>query len=134
MIQESHHGTRPVRKLRLIHSPTPGWETMRRFYRDQLLLEQTGGWDQENDRGAFLSLETGELELMELDAADIGIVPTAQSPWTIALQVDSAEAECARLRDIGVPILRAVEARPWGSQDFLIQDPAGNVLLIFSHN
>jgi len=121
----------PARKLRLIHTPTPEWEEMRRFYRDLLGLEEVGGWDAPGDRGSFLGAGQAEIEVMEADAASLGILARPLPGWQLALQVEDAAAERERLASLGVPIEREVEPRPWGGRDFLIRDPAGNAVLLF---
>jgi catechol 2,3-dioxygenase-like lactoylglutathione lyase family enzyme len=123
----------PSRRLRLIHSPTPDWEDVRRFYRDVLLLPETGGWDAPNDRGVFLGAAGGEIELMEVDAAAADILPRAGG-WSLALQVEDAAAEYERLSALNVHLPRAPVARPWGAVDFIVQDPAGNWILLFQQD
>ena len=120
-----------VRKLRLIHSPTPEWEVQRAFYRDVLRLPETGGWDFPGDRGAFLGELTAEVEVMEQDAAALGIFPGAAPGWHLALEVDALDAEYERLGDFAGVVLTEIRRQPWGSRDFLIRDPAGNQILIF---
>ena len=121
-----------VRSLRLIHSPTPAWEEVRAFYRDLLGLEETGGWDLPGDRGSFLAAGPGEIEVMEQDAAALGIVPPGAGPWHLALEVENVDAAVETLRARGVPIVSEVQARPWGTRDCVIRDPAGNAVLLFS--
>jgi catechol 2,3-dioxygenase-like lactoylglutathione lyase family enzyme len=121
----------PVRRLRLIHSPTADWEAVRAFYRDALGLEETGAWDLPGDRGSFLQAGAAEIEVMEQDAAVIGITPGAPPGWRLALEVEDLDAEFARLRDLGVTASDGITLRPWGSRDFLVRDPAGNLVLLF---
>jgi catechol 2,3-dioxygenase-like lactoylglutathione lyase family enzyme len=124
---------RSPRRLRLIHTPTPDWETMRGFYRDVLLLPETGGWDAPGDRGAFLGGGAGEIELMEQDAAALGVYPEAGG-WYLALQVEDVEEEYARLAALNIPLPRPIVDRPWGARDFVVQDPAGNWVLLFQQH
>jgi catechol 2,3-dioxygenase-like lactoylglutathione lyase family enzyme len=123
----------PSRRLRLIHSPTPNWEAVRRFYRDVLLLPETGGWDAPADRGVFLGAAGGEIELMEADAVGAGILPQSEG-WRLALEVPDAAAEYARLSALNVDLPRAPVSRPWGAVDFIVQDPAGNWILLFQRD
>jgi predicted enzyme related to lactoylglutathione lyase len=123
----------PSRRLRLIHSPTPDWETVRRFYRDVLLLPETGGWDTPGDRGSFLGAAGGEIELMEVDAAAADILPESGG-WSLALQVEDAAAEYERLSALNVDLPREPTTRPWGAVDFVVQDPAGNWILLFQQD
>jgi catechol 2,3-dioxygenase-like lactoylglutathione lyase family enzyme len=120
-----------ARKLRLIHSPTPDWDAVRSFYRDVLGLEETGGWDQPGDRGSFLAAGTAEIEVMELDAAP-DVLPEPARGWQLALEVDDLDAEVTRLRDGGVEIAQEIRARPWGGRDFVVRDPTGRMVLIFT--
>jgi catechol 2,3-dioxygenase-like lactoylglutathione lyase family enzyme len=124
----------PVRGLRLIHSPTPDWEAVRAFYRDVLGLEETGGWERPGDRGSFLAAGSAELELMEVDAASIGVLPKNPGGWSLALEVDDLEAEFSRLSALGAAVSARIEERPWGSRDFLVRDPAGNLVLLFRYS
>lgn len=119
-----------IRKLRLIHSPTPDWEAVRAFYRDALLLPETGGWDLPSDRGSFLTAGPCEIEVMEADITALGLTE-GEGPWRVALQVDDLDAERARLQALGVEIARQPETRPWGARDMLIRDPAGNLILLY---
>jgi catechol 2,3-dioxygenase-like lactoylglutathione lyase family enzyme len=119
-----------IRTLRLILSPTPEWEAARAFYRDVLGLEETSGWEQPGDRGSFLAAGDGEIELMEQDVAALGIVPGAGAGWHLALEVDDLESAHARLRGTGSAT--GIRQHPWGSRDFVVRDPAGNLVLIFS--
>ena len=123
--------TQPIRKLRLIHSPSPGWETHRAFYRDVLRLTETSGWDAPGDRGSFLAAGEAELEVMEQDLVTAGVLPGAEPGWHLALQVEDLEAEYARLRELGVPVAREIVLHPWGSRDFVVRDPAGNPIILF---
>jgi len=120
-----------IRRLRLIHTPTPNWEVVAVFYRDVLGLEETGGWSLPGDRGSFLAAGLAEIEVMEQDAAQLGILPPGAG-WRLALEVDDLDAEYARLAALGVPVAREVVQQPWGARDFVIRDPAGNTLLLFS--
>ena len=120
-----------VRKLRLIRSPSPGWEALRAFYRDVLRLPETGGWDSPGDRGSFLSAGEAEMELMEQDLETAGVLAGAEPGWHLALEVEDLEAEYARLRGLGVPVAREILTHPWGSRDFVVRDPAGTPIILF---
>jgi catechol 2,3-dioxygenase-like lactoylglutathione lyase family enzyme len=128
-----------ARRLRLIHAPTPDWDEMRRFYHDVLGLPEVGGWDLPGDRGAFLTLpilDSGpppgaEIELMEQDMQTAGVLPEGSRGWHLALEVADLDAECQRLRTLGVPVVRQLKRHPWGARDFVVQDPAGNPVLLF---
>ena len=51
---------------------------------------------------------------------------------TLGLSVADADAECARLRGLGVAILQEPTDQPWGARSFVIADPNG-VALYISH-
>lgn len=121
----------PILNARLLHSPTPQWEEVRRFYRDTLGLPETGGWSLPEDRGSFLKPPAAEVEIMEQDAAALGIVPPQPGTWTLLLEVDNLDSELARLESAGVKIERSVIERPWGARDAVIRDPAGTPLVLF---
>lgn len=120
-----------VLRLRLIHTPTPQWEAVRSFYRDVLGLPETGGWEFPGDRGAFLEAGAAEIEVMEQDAAQLGVLPPGASGWCLSLEVADVDAEWLRLQAQGVPILREPVTQPWGARDFVVRDPAGNPVLIY---
>lgn len=123
-----------IRRLRLIHTPTLDWEVVRAFYRDLLDLPESGGWGFPGDRGAFLAAGAGEIELMERDAAALDLLPGARPGWHLALEVDDLDAAHARLLAAGVPVLRGLRSHPWGSRDFVVSDPAGNLILLFANS
>jgi predicted enzyme related to lactoylglutathione lyase len=51
---------------------------------------------------------------------------------TFAIEIADVDAECARLRRLGVPILQQPTDQPWGARTVLIQDPNG-VAIYLSH-
>lgn len=120
-----------VRKLRLVLTPTADWERVRAFYRDLLGLVEAGGWELPGDRGAFLSGGAGELELMEADARALGVLPPSTAGWALALEVTDAAAAHARVLAVGVPVLRDLTRQPWGTLDFVVEDPAGRPVLLY---
>jgi catechol 2,3-dioxygenase-like lactoylglutathione lyase family enzyme len=122
-----------MRSLRLIHTPTPNWEAMCSFYELVLLLPRIEGWDEPGDRGVFLKLTGGEIELMEQDAEALGLYPPGAG-WRLAIRVEDVDAEYERLAALNVPLPREITPRPWGARDFLVQDPAGNWILLFQHD
>lgn len=50
---------------------------------------------------------------------------------TLGLQVEDADAECARLRGEGLRIVREPKSNPWGDRSFLVEDPSGVGLYVF---
>src|ERR1035437_9067356 len=56
--------------------------------------------------------------------------PPAPAPWPqgeVAFFVEGADAEYARLRAAGVPVLASPTDRPWGGRTLHVADPDGNV-------
>lgn len=104
---------------------------MRAFYRDVLQLPEAGGWDEPGDRGVVFSCAGGEVELMEQDASALAIYPEGAG-WRLALQVADVQKEYDRLESLNIPMPRPIVERSWGARDFVVQDPAGNWILIFS--
>ena len=119
-----------LRKLRVIHTPTRDWERTRVFYREVLGLDETGSWERPGDRGAFLTGGPGELELMEVDAVSLGVLPESGG-WQLALQVDDIAAEHARLCEHPGVVMTGIRSQPWGSRDFVVVDPEGNPVLLY---
>jgi catechol 2,3-dioxygenase-like lactoylglutathione lyase family enzyme len=121
----------PILNVRFLYSPTLRWEKVRRFYRDLLAFPETGGWDLPGDRGALLTPSSAEIEIMEQDAADLGILPEGSGGWSLMIEVDDLNAELARLASAGVVIERGAIERAWAARDALIRDPAGSPILLF---
>ena len=67
------------------------------------------------------------LAILKTDEAVCGS-PT----MTMAFTVDDVDAECARLRSIGVDILDAPTVRPWGAKNMSFYDPDGNRIVFRS--
>jgi catechol 2,3-dioxygenase-like lactoylglutathione lyase family enzyme len=126
-----------LKELRLILSPVVNWPATRAWYRDVLGLEETGGWDGgEGNRGSFLRVGPGEIELLEMPISAFTPLPETdgQPAFTLALRVDDLDAEWNRLQGHGVRILQPPTLRPWGSRDIIIADPNGLPILLFQHD
>ena len=65
-------------------------------------------------------------------AALIGrYAPPEPAPWRqgeVAFFVEDVDAEYARLRAAGVPVLASPTDRPWGGRTLHVADPDGNVV------
>jgi catechol 2,3-dioxygenase-like lactoylglutathione lyase family enzyme len=101
----------------------------RAFYVDQL------GFELSYDHDHYLGVRGGpkgapELGFMRPDAEAKDVF--AGKGITIAIGVGDVDAECARLRRLGVPILQEPTDQPWGARTIVIQDPNG-VALYLSH-
>jgi len=55
-----------------------------------------------------------------------------QGGFTIILEVEDADAECARITALGIPLLKPLASYPWGARAFWFRDPDGNIVDIFS--
>ena len=101
----------------------------RAFYLEQL------GFELSYDHDHYLGVRAGPK-----GAPELGFMPPdAQAPdvfsgkgITFAIGVADADAECARLRRLGVPIVQEPTDQPWGARSFVIQDPNG-VAIYLSH-
>jgi hypothetical protein len=69
-----------AKALRLILSPVVDWPATRAWYRDVLGLAETGGWDSgKGNRGSFLRVGSGEIELLEMPMASF--TPLLEICW-----------------------------------------------------
>jgi catechol 2,3-dioxygenase-like lactoylglutathione lyase family enzyme len=101
------------------------------FYTEHLgfTLEMNAG-------GAFADVRRGALRLLLSGAPSSGARATppdiASTPGRnrINLTVEDVEAEAARLREAGVPFVSDLVSGPGGTQ-FLVADPAGNLVELF---
>jgi catechol 2,3-dioxygenase-like lactoylglutathione lyase family enzyme len=126
-----------VKALRLILSPVVDWPATRAWYHDVLGLEETGGWDGgAGNRGSFLRVGPGEIELLEMPISAFTLLPETdgQPTFRLALPVDDLNGEWHRLQGHSVRILQPPTVRPWGSRDFIIADPNGLPILLFQHD
>jgi catechol 2,3-dioxygenase-like lactoylglutathione lyase family enzyme len=126
-----------LRQLRLIISPVADWPATRAWYRDILGLPETHGWDGgEGNRGAFMQVAPGEIEVMEVPIASFTPLPgrEGQAAITLALHVEDLDREWQRLQSHAVRVLQPPTERLWGSRDFIIADPNGLPILLFQHD
>lgn len=100
---------------------------VRAFYVDVLGLQLSF----EHDR--YLGVRAGAAGAPELGF----MLPDADCPDTFAgkgitfsLRVADADAECERLRELGVTIVVPPTDMAWGSRAFLVVDPCGVMVLI----
>lgn len=96
----------------------------RRFYEDVLGLGVFREFGTAEHPGIVFFLGGGLLELSGENAA-------APSPaMRLLLQVRDVEAEVARLRHAGVPVVEAPEWKFWGLLEATIEDPDGLQLVL----
>ena len=112
------------------------------FYRDILGMEPTGEWwDRPDDKGALLS--AGGTAVIEIYGAAEGRTYEAPTPTAInlALRVENASIvddfhkrlpaiEHGAIYDEGR--LEPPEDRPWGHRSFIVHDPDGIAIHIYS--
>jgi predicted enzyme related to lactoylglutathione lyase len=101
----------------------------RAFYINQL------GFQLSYDHDHYLGVRAGakgapELGFMRPDAD--APASFAGAGITFAIAVDNVDAECARLRKLGVAIVQEPTDQPWGARTILVQDPNG-VAIYLSH-
>jgi catechol 2,3-dioxygenase-like lactoylglutathione lyase family enzyme len=89
------------------------------FYRDTLGLAIAREFGPADALGTVFFLGNG---LLELSAAADDAPPSGFALW---LQVRDVNAEHARLRQAGVPVLREPRTEPWGLIECWIADPDG---------
>jgi catechol 2,3-dioxygenase-like lactoylglutathione lyase family enzyme len=100
----------------------------RKFYVDLL------GFQVSFDHEHYLGLRAGPEGSPEIGF----MLPDAQAPslyqggLTFAFRVADADREHARLKKLGVAILREPRDEPWGARAFILKDPSG-VTLYVSH-
>ena len=51
----------------------------------------------------------------------------------ISFEVDDVDSECRRLQAAGLPIVQDLQNKPWGERSFVINDPSGVHLYIYSN-
>jgi lactoylglutathione lyase len=67
-------------------------------------------------------------EMPALIGLDVPSDPVRWPQGEIAFFVEDVDAEHARLRAAGVPVLAAPTDRPWGERTLHVADPDGNVV------
>jgi len=86
--------------------------------------------------------------LLELGGGELGFLAPQQDAQAAAFQrplrngeglwvtidVDDADAEYQRLRDLGVPIEVPIRDETWGDRHFVILDPAGIAVDVVQHS
>lgn len=93
-----------------------------RLFGCEVLYEGEGDWV------VLLQLGTSELGFMKpgLDSQAPVFRPAFQGQglW-IAVDVEDAQSEYARIQALGVPIELALRDEPWGDRHFVVLDPNG---------
>ena len=106
------------------------------FYRDGLGLPIVEEWDRgPEDQGTVFGAASGLIEVLGL--------PPNQEPETIwdyskpqgvmvVIEADDVEAWYGRSLDKGLSIREGLANKPWGHRTFLLNDPNGVIVYIFS--
>ena len=101
------------------------------FYRDILQMEQIGGWDRGEDKGALLSMGSGRV--IEIFAEPYEGGPAADG-INLAIKlpdVAAVESSYNRLSKIGADVQNPPRDYHWGHRSFLIHDPDGIKIYLF---
>ena len=119
-------------EFRFVFYPSD-YERAVEFYRDELGLRMTGGWDRvPGDRGALFQAAGGIIEILERPGA--GEAPHEAGPprggW-LAIQVDDVDVAYDQVRFRGLAIEEGVEDKPWGHRSFAVRDPDGLLVVLF---
>jgi catechol 2,3-dioxygenase-like lactoylglutathione lyase family enzyme len=119
----------------LVHDP----DQALRFYRDQLGLELRNDVAREKFRwitvGAPSQPEVGIVLTNYLngspadsDALEALVAKGALNG--VHFHSDDLDAEFEKVRDSGAEIVQEPAAQPWGTRDFAVRDPSGNLVRI----
>ena len=99
------------------------------FYRDVLGLEVPYSWDYApDDRGTKFRVAGGMLEIIRREPE----IP--QGPGTIMIEAEDVNACYASVsRKPGVRVFQAPVDEPYGVRKFLMKDPDGNLVVIYTN-
>ena len=92
------------------------------FYRMLLGIESA---DVDCMHQTLLERET-MLTVMQSDSAR----PGSGQSIALAFTVSDVDAECARLRTLGVEIVQEPRTQPWGARNMCLRDPDGNLVYL----
>jgi predicted enzyme related to lactoylglutathione lyase len=97
------------------------------FWADQVGLEQVGGWDEGDDRGAMFAAADGIVEVMYSATA-----PSITDPVYLVYEVEDVERWHATAVGRGAPAGRSPEDVPWGHREASLLDPNGLIVTCFT--
>ncbi len=123
-------------------SPVELYEATIAFYRDVMRFPLRGGFGEDPGqvRGTYIQAASGLIEIIadpEESALFSSVLESGQRFQAarggyFLIEVHNVDEIYRRLVDQGAAIHRAVTDWPWGFRDFMIQDPCGNTLCLFS--
>ena len=99
------------------------------FFRDTLLLELVEEWT-EQGHGAILSAG-GRARIELIDVPDAHPVADGD-PTFIGLQVADIDPIHERARAAGHEVIREPADRPWGGRGFVVRDPNGIAVNVYT--
>ena len=119
----------------LVHDPDQALA----FYRDTLGLELRGDVAREDFRWLTVGAASQPnvaicvTNYLNGSPADIDALSGLIAKGAlngVHLQTDDLEATFAKLRDSGAEIVQEPTEQPWGTRDFAVRDPSGNLVRI----
>jgi predicted enzyme related to lactoylglutathione lyase len=100
------------------------------FYRDGLELPIIDGWDRgPDDKGTLFGAASGIIEVI---APRSGGESVSLKGGFVLVEVEDVNTLYHRIREKGLPIKRELKDMPWGHRDFMLTDPNGIVVGLFS--
>ena len=114
----------------------PDYESTVAFYRDGLGLSLIESWDKgRDDRGTLFRAASGIIEVMALpqdkDEGSVWDYREPQGMW-IVIEVKDVDVLYRRVLARGLPIKEELKNQNWGHRSFIVSDPNGMGLYIFS--
>jgi predicted enzyme related to lactoylglutathione lyase len=130
-------------EFRFVFFTPPGkYDETVAFYRDVMQFRLNGGFGErpEQMRGTYVQAANAVLEIISDPeespfmgrVLERGQAFRAAQGGYILIEVENVDEIYRRLLESGVHLHRTIADWPWGFRDFMIQDPCGNVLCLFS--
>ena len=119
----------------IVHDPEPALA----FYRDTLGLELRGDVAREHfrwltvgspDQPGVAIVLTNYLNGSPADADAVAGLVAKGALNGVHFQTDDLDATFERVRDSGAEIVSEPTDQPWGTRDFAVRDPSGNLVRI----
>jgi len=126
--------TSPVLQFRVALT-TQDYDRLLKFYAEGLGLEPELAWDNEQGRGAILSLGKATLEIFnEQQAATVDRIEAGQrvsGTVRLAMQVPDLQVAMQRLIANGAVLVHPPVLTPWEDTNVRLQDPDGMQITLF---